>query len=44
MSGTPILHAEASFIGFIAKLTIFIFKQLKRPAAFSVVQLFQDLS
>jgi len=58
-TGTPILHAEASFISvgrglrrgisswtslkccihfsFILKLAIFIYKQLKKPAAFSAV-------
>jgi len=59
VTGTPILHVEASFISverglrrgilswtslkhyihfsFILKLIIFIYKQLKRPVAFSVV-------
>jgi len=59
-TGTPILHAEASFISaerglhrgisswtslkcyihfsFILKLIIFIYKQLRRPVAFSAVQ------
>jgi len=60
ITGTPILHVEASFISverglrqgilsrttlkhyiyfsFILKLIIFIYKQLKRPVAFSAVQ------
>jgi len=59
ITGTPILHVEASFISverglrqgilsrtslkcyihfsFILKLILFIYKQLKRPVAFSIV-------